>query len=358
MKYQIGLIGCGNMGRVWTDVVVADPDCELVLVYDLDPQAAAERATAASARAISDLALMFDSSEVDIVLVCTPTFTHTDIVEQAARAGKQILCEKPMALTLAECRRMIDACSSAGVQLAVGQTLRFWGAFRKVRQLVGEGVIGAPCLGQVHRMGPVGIARAKQKADRPAPKERPWRYDTTYSGGNILEGVVHELDFTRSLFGEVRSVYCQVTGGEEYDGLLSPVVVQAAIDFERGGLATVRMGGMVAFPCRGSWIAGTEGTLAFDSWEGPVTHYLPDAETPRIIECDDTSAYALELRDLIASIENGTEPENSGANGMRNIALGLAMYRSIEEGRRLDFADGLPPDVPFDYQYRGPNAVK
>jgi len=346
------------MGGVWSQTVSADPDCQIAIVCDPEPEAAAEKADLNEARAVTDPQAVFDSPEVDIVLICTPTFTHVDLVEQAARAGKHVLCEKPMALNLADCSRMIEACDRAGVCLAVGQTLRFWGAFLRVRELVAEGAIGTPCMGQVHRMGMAGVRRPDRTPRPPTEEERRWRYDTQYSGGNILEGVVHELDFTRSLFGEVRSLYCQVTGGEEYDGLLSPIVVQAVMDFEAGGLATVRMGGVVAYPCQGSWIGGTEGTLAFDGWEGPVLHHVPGADAPHRIECEKTDAYSLELRDLVGGIDAGAEMENSGVNGMKNIALGLAMYRSIEQACRLEFENGLPTDLPLDYQYRGPNAVK
>jgi hypothetical protein len=64
------------------------------------------------------------------------------------------------------------------------------------------------------------------------------------------------------------------------------------------------------------------------------------------------------LLDLLQAIENDTEPDNSGVNGLKNLALGLAMYRSLETGRRLDFKDGLPVDVSMGYQYRGPFYVR
>ncbi|MDA0748316.1 MAG: Gfo/Idh/MocA family oxidoreductase, partial [bacterium] len=238
------------------------------------------------------------------------------------------------------------------------QSIRFWGAFRKIRQLVAEGRIGTPCLAQVHRMGKSGIRRVSEEPANPGKAARPWRFDTRYAGGSILESTVHELDFSRSLFGDVRSVYCDATGAEQYGDLQSPVVIQAMVNFENGGQATVRQGGIVGFPCKGSWVAGTEGTLSFDIWEGPVYHHRPGTDEPEAIECDDTYAYILELLDLLNAIESNGEPENSGLNGMKNIALGLAMYRSIELGKRLDFKNGLPVDLPMDYQYRGLNNVK
>lgn len=358
MTHTIGLIGCGSISRTWIDAVNALPDCRIAMTYDLDAEAARERAEEAGARAVMDLDALLSSSEIDIVVIGTPTFTHADLTVRAAQAGKHILCEKPMSLTLDACQRMIDACAAGGVKLAIGHSLRFWGAFFKVRQLVAEGAIGAPCIGQVHRMGPSKRLPAAPPAQARETGPPHWRTDTRYSGGNILEGFIHELDFSRALFGEVASVYCEATGKRAYGDFMSPLVVQAFIDYENGAAATLRMGGIVGFPCNGAWIGGTEGTLTFDAWGGPVRYYRPDAEAPETILCDDTPAYVRELKDLIQAVETDGEPENSGINGKKNIGLCLAMYGSIERGERFAFTDGLPDGIAEDYQYLGPNAIR
>ena len=355
-EYRIGLIGCGGMGRVWVDTIAAHPQCRVGLTYDPDADAAAEKAAAAGAQVAETLEQLVASPEIELVVVCTPTCTHPEVVEKAAGGGKHILCEKPMALTLEGCQRMIDACARAGVRLAIGQTLRFWGAFLKLRQLVAEGAVGTPCLAQVRRGGAVGLHPVQKGTS--SPEQLRWRFDTRYSGGDILEGMIHELDFARSVLGEVRTIYGTVTGREEYGDLLSPRMVQAVVDFEKGCQATVRMGGTVGYADACCWVGGTAGTLVFEDWEGPVSHHLPGATRPRLVECPSGSAYDLELRDLLAAIEHGEEPENSGINGMRNIGLGLALYQSIASGQRVDFENGLPVDLPWDYQYRGPSAVK
>lgn len=358
MKYGVGVLGSGGMGGLWSKVIASHPDCEVLFMYDPNPDAAEAMAKEIGAQPTTSLEEILDHSDVNLTLICSPTFTHPDLVRQSAASGKHILCEKPMALTLASCQQMIDDCSNAGVTIAVGQSIRFWGAFRKIRELVAEGLIGTPCLAQVHRMGRAGIKRNVPRKPGPQQERRPWRFDTRYAGGNILESVVHELDFTRSILGEVSSAYCEVTGNEPYGDNRSPVVIQAMINFEAGGQATVRQGGIVGFPCKGSWVAGTEGTLSFDVWEGPVLHHHPDLEEPRVLPCDAAYAYDLELLDLLNSIEGDHEPENSGINGMKNIALGLSMYKSIELGKRIEFKDGFPLELPFDYQYRGLNNIK
>jgi UDP-N-acetylglucosamine 3-dehydrogenase len=357
-EYNVGLIGCGNMGKVWVGAVGGHPDCRVTLVYDPDSKLAEERAAEAGGKVAASAEQVVEAPEVDIVLICTPTHTHPEIVALAAGAGKHILCEKPMALTLDKCREILDSCAQAGVKLAIGQTLRFWGAFLEVRQQVANGVIGTPCLAQVLRGGATGMQRVSPGGVGGDQARRRWRYDTRYSGGNILEGVVHELDFVRSMFGEVSAVYCTITGKEEYEELVSPLMIQAVLDFENGSQATVRMGGTVGYAGGGSWVSGTEGTLVFDAWEGPVRHHVPGNAEPGVLTCPTTSAYELELRDLLAAIENDDEPENSGINGMRNIGLGLAMYQSIARKERLEFVEGIPVDVPGGYQYRGPSSVK
>ena len=357
-KYRVGIIGCGRMGQVWVETVGRQSDCRVGLTYDPDPELAAEKAKAAGAQAAETLEQLVESPEIDLVVVCTPTYTHPEIVEQAAQGGKHILCEKPMALTLEGCRRIIDACAAAGVELAIGQTIRFWGAFLKARQLVAEGVIGTPCLAQVLRGGAVGVHKIQKVGGEAAQEPLRWRFDTRYSGGDILEGVVHELDFTRSLLGEARAVYCTATGREEYGELASPRMIQAVVDFENGSQATVRMGGFVGYSGGESWVGGTEGTLVLQAWDGPVRLFRPGGQEPELFPSPSPAAYDLELRDLLTAVESGEEPENSGVNGMRNIGLGLAMYQSIESGKRLDFRNGLPVDVSADYQYRGPSGVK
>jgi predicted dehydrogenase len=356
-KHGIGLIGCGRMGHVWTNTVNPHADAEIVAVYDPDPAAAACLAARAGAAAADSVEALLGAAGVDVALICTPTHTHVEIVDQAAAAGCHVLCEKPMALTLAGCRAMQASCEQAGVTLVIGQTLRFWGAFYELRQRVAAGAIGHPCLAQVLRGGARSSAAAPVPAAASADSRR-WRYDTRFSGGDVLEGVLHELDFTRSLLGEVASATATITGRQEYAGRLSPTMIQAVLDFEDGGQATVRMGGMVGFAGGSNWVAGTEGTLTFDRWDGPVALHCPGADEPQAFASSTVSAYTRELDDALHAMDTGETPENSAANGWRNIGLGLALYRSIETGQRIEFADGLPLGVDESYQYRGPSAVR
>ena len=353
------------MGGVWRGAIerraMRQQDCALLAAFDTNRDAAIERVAGTGATVADDPESIFSNPQIDAVVVCTPTFTHADLVVAAAQAGKHVLVEKPMALTLGDCRRMIDACSVAGVKLAVGQTVRFWGAFLRTRQLIEAGVIGRPWVAQIDRMSAVAQAPPDSGAVGVDPKRRPWRYDTRYAGGNILEGVVHELDCARAIFGEVTAASC-TTSGKVTDGdHRSPILMQALLEFSDRRHATVRMGGLIGYGGGGNWVSGTSGTLHFSDWEGPIDVRGPGRDTVRQEVCTDLGAgdeaYDRELADLLDAVHDDGEPENSGGNGMRNIGLGLALYRSIETGARFEFDQGLPCGIADDFQYRGPTEL-
>jgi predicted dehydrogenase len=345
MEHRIGLIGCGGIAGTWIKAVDAQPDSRIEVAFDLDEEAAKERAQEAGARAVTDLDELL-GADVDVVVIGTPTPSHPELVIRAAAAGKHVLCEKPMALTLKECQAMIDACKTAGVQLAIGHTIRFFGTFRSVRRLVTEGVIGTPVSGSFDRTG----ATKPRRVDDDPRWSGHWREDARNSGGSVLEGFIHELDCTRCVFGTVAGVSADIAGNQEYDGYLSPQTVQGLVRFESGALVTARTGSAVGVPSRGYWIGGTEGGLRFDRWGQPVLLYRPEHDEPEEVAAETNNPYTVELEDLLAAVHGEVdEPENSGRNGLENVGLGLAFYRSCETGTRVSFTDGMP-DLPEGYR--------
>jgi len=352
MEYRIGLIGCGGIAGTWVKAVEQTDHCRIEQVFDVNAKAATARAEETGARVAAELCELTESPEINLVIIGTPTPTHAELVVEAARNGKHVMCEKPMALDLFSCQRMIDCCAAGGVKLAIGHTLRFKDAFRTCRQLIDQGAIGTPVSASIDRMGAATLRPAilRSAADGAVGSGDHWRTDLSQSGGNIMEGFIHEIDFTRAVFGEVASVMCEIGGDTEHVGLMSPQLAQALVRFESGGLVTMRVGATVAMPSRAYWMAGTEGGLRFSSWGGPVEHFRHDREGVELVPCATPDAYHLELCDLIQAIETDGEPQNSGMNGKRNIALALAMYRSHETGRRIEFEGGMPVDVTDDYR--------
>jgi len=149
-------------------------------------------------RVYSDWRALLADPEIGAVYVSTPVDLHAEITIAAARAGKHVLCEKPMALTHRECLAMIRACRKAGVRLGIAYYRRFYPVVRRMRELLQAGAIGKPILADVlvgERFNPVG---------RAAP--RRWLIDRRRSGGGpMMDFGCHRLDLLLYLLGDVRA---------------------------------------------------------------------------------------------------------------------------------------------------------
>ena len=142
-KLRVGFIGVGSIARSHMGAIGELEQIEVAAVLDVDRERAEAAAGEFGGRACTSLEELLADGEVDGVHVCTPHAQHADQVVAAARAGKHVLVEKPMALTVADCDRMIAACRQAGQVLMVGQVLRYRPINRKVRELIAAGAIGA-----------------------------------------------------------------------------------------------------------------------------------------------------------------------------------------------------------------------
>ena len=125
MSIQLGVIGAGGIAGMHLQSLSQVENANVVGITDLDRVACVSRQEEFCIDRVADDIDTLLASDIDAVLVCTPTFTHCDIVTRAARAGKHVFCEKPMARTLAEADQMIEACDKAGVSLMIGFVRRF-----------------------------------------------------------------------------------------------------------------------------------------------------------------------------------------------------------------------------------------
>lgn len=192
MSIKLGVVGAGGIAGMHLQSLSQVKNADVTAITDLDRDACVSRQKAFGIDRVADDIDGLLASDIEAVLVCTPTFTHCDIVTRAARAGKHIFCEKPMARTLAEADQMIEACDAAGVSLMIGFVRRFcpqWGAFKA---LVEEGRIGRPV-----------VWRMAFSSGGPAS---PWYLNRAQGAGPFLDGMVHNYDFCRYAFGEVADV--------------------------------------------------------------------------------------------------------------------------------------------------------
>jgi 1,5-anhydro-D-fructose reductase (1,5-anhydro-D-mannitol-forming) len=200
MQLKWGIIGCGDVAEhKGGPALYKAAGSELVAVMSRNADRAASFAERHGARRhYTQVDELLADDEVNAVYVATPPNVHAEQTVLAAGAGKHVLCEKPMALNVAECRSMVAACQAAGVQLWVAYYRRFWPLVQRMKQLLEQNAIGQPTMARVTVTG-----MYRPPADGPVP----WRVQAEVAGGGFLTDVgSHRLDLLVSLLGEVREV--------------------------------------------------------------------------------------------------------------------------------------------------------
>jgi len=232
---RFGVIGLGFMGRAHLATLAAHPGAAVAAVHDVEPDRLAGELmpgggnldTGAAAwdpsavRRCTHLADLLDDGAIDAVVVATPTDRHADIACAALSAGKHVFCEKPMALTVADCDRMLSAAASGGRVLMIGHCLRFWGEYAAAADLVGSG-----------RFGAVRSVRLWRRGGLPDFGARNWFADVNRSGGVVMDLHVHDADYALLLLGVPRSVRARGVAGGDGAGLAEVV---ASYDYGPGG---------------------------------------------------------------------------------------------------------------------------
>jgi len=323
-KIGVGIVGCGGMGAALAQGLAGLETARVVAAYDEAPERATELAGKHGARACASYQELLADKAVEAVVVASPQFAHPANTVAAARAGKHVFCEKPMAVTLEGCDEMIAACRAAGVKLMIGQVCRYHAVHGKVRELVASGEFGRPVCMTVHRLGGTwGGAYAQS-----------WRLSRETSGGNLLEIHSHEIDFMRWVCGDVAAVYA--TGGVYVDRRLDyPDLTLVVMHFASGAKGLLHTGQVSAIGGYGGRVDCERGSLVFPAiWgaeagihvakTGEKATFLPASE----LRVEDPVRH--ELRDFIDSILNDTVPAVPGEEGRAAVEVGLAAYQSVE----------------------------
>ena len=329
MGIRIGLIGAGRMGMVYAHTLAFSvSEVDLVSIADANPQTAEDAAARYGAKNwYGDYRALLDQKDIQAVVIASPTGTHTEVVKAAAAAGKEIYCEKPLAMTLAGCDEAIDAAQRAGVRLMVGFMRRFDAAYRAAKQKIDEGVIGTPVMFKSTGRDP------KRTSLEFARREN--------SGGLILDMGIHDFDAARWLMGS--DVYrVQSEGGcLVYPELKDVGDIDNAIinlKFTSGALGNIDVSrnAVYGYDIR-TEILGSEGGILIGK----------DRQTDMLIMTrqgvsHDTvpyfmerfgDAYANEIREFVASIVQDRAPAVTGVDARAATAIGMAATLSLDEDR-------------------------
>ena len=335
---RVGMVGSGYMGRSYAECLKRYCDGGLMSAVFGGTRAPklAEDYGAAYAPTYAELLARPD---VDAVLVSSPHSAHLSQVTEAARAGKHVLVEKPMALDAAECDAMIAACRTAGVVLSVIQTVRFRGTVARAKRMVAEGLIGD-----------VRMIDLRTLFEWVPITSKSWTQDPA-EGGLILDQGAHNFDFMRWFAGaEARRVFGKVKDHGD-SGWPNPTGM-AQVEFANGVLAQTWMSfelpkpGVADTAFRGL-VVGSKGMLDIDGygklhaaldgkpwelvWEQPTIDYINKPLAPERLE-----AFYTQVQDFVDSIRYKRPPAVAGEDGRAAVALIDAVRRSSATGQAVE----------------------
>ena len=321
-----GLIGASTIAKEWVIGAIRATGGAVAAVMS----SSADRArTYADENGIPNAydnvdALLADPS-VEAVYISTTNDLHRDQAIAAARAGKHVLCEKPLALTLADAAGIVRACREAGVVMATNHHLRNAGTHRAMREAIVAG-----------RIGKALSARVFHAVYLP-PHLQSWRVQRPEAGGGVvLDITVHDADTLRFVLGDdpVEVVAMSQQGGMAQAGLEDAVM--GVLRFKSGLLAQFHDGFTTKFAGTGFEVHGTEGTLVGRDvmTQKPIgTVVLRTAAGEETLATDSTNLYERALGNFHAAIAGKGEPSASGADGIWSLGTGLAVLAAAKSGR-------------------------
>jgi myo-inositol 2-dehydrogenase / D-chiro-inositol 1-dehydrogenase len=304
-----GLIGAGWIGSFHAETLAHRlPGVRLAAVADPDATAADRLA---APRAYRDPYQLLADPTIDAVAICSPAATHTDLIIGAARAGKHVFCEKPMALTLQDADRAIEAAASAGIALQVGFNRRFAADFAVVHDQIMAGAIGTP---QILR----SLTRDPGIAADVAARVKPW---TIFN-----ETLIHDFDTLCWLnpSARVSSVYAQADALVHPQladgGFLDTAVVQLRFDNGAFAVAEASFQAVYGYDVRGE-VFGSAGILT--AGRSPQTAGSRNTELF-------ADAYVAQFAHFAASIRAGADASVTGHDARVALQIALAARQSIE----------------------------
>jgi UDP-N-acetyl-2-amino-2-deoxyglucuronate dehydrogenase len=334
-----GIVGTGVIAAVHAEAIATLPGAALVAVTDVAPGAAAAFAAARGCAAEPDLDALLARPDVDVVSVCVPSGLHAEVGIRAAQAGKHLVVEKPIDVTLDAADRLIEAARAAGVGLTVISQHRFDPGLIEAKRLLDEGALGRLVLGE---------ASTKWYRTQAYYDSAAWRGTSAMDGGSLMNQGIHYVDLLRWCMGPVTEVTAlcatQTHQIEVEDTSL------AALRFSSGAVGTIVTSTSV-FPgfAQRLEITGTEGTITIEDGAiirrafgggahepgGPPGGGAAAGSNPAAV---DVASHAAQLADLLAAIEAGREPAVTGENGRAALEIVCAVYESARTRRAVTLA--------------------
>ena len=344
MAVGFGIIGCGMIAGFHQKAIADIRGARVVACYDTFPSAAERFATSNNCTAYQDLATMLADPAVDVVTICTPSGAHLEPALAAANAGKHVIVEKPLEITLRRCDRIIDACRRNGVTLGTIFPSRFHDSSRLLKKAIDAGRFGRLSVGDAY----VKWYRTQQYYDSGAWRGT-WKLD---GGGALMNQAIHSVDLLTWLMGPVVEISAQIDMLAHKRIEVEDVAV-ATLRFANGALGVIEAT-TAAYPgaLKRIEIHGTGGSAVIEEEDIKTWDFSRAARGDKALLAKmsgrtqtgggaaDPSAighhgHTLLFRDVLKAIRNETAPSIDGHEGRRSVEIILAIYKAAETGRTI-----------------------
>ncbi len=325
---RIGVFGCGRIGRMHALNIASHPRTELVSVFDVIEEAARETARVTGAKVASSIEAIVDDHQIDAVLIASPTDTHVDLMTLAAKAGKAVLCEKPIDLDMDRVKSCWAEIASLDPVVMIGFNRRFDPTFQELERRLSSGAIGK-------------LEQLAITSRDPAPP--PAAYIKA-SGGLFRDMTIHDFDLARYFAGDIVEVHA--TGAN----LVEPEI-EALGDIDSAMITMRTVSGALvhisnsrraiygydqrieAFGESGMLQAGNQRDTSLSFWgsagtdiKDPIMDFFIERYTP---------AYHAEIDHFIDCIEKGTKPIVGFQDGLEALRLADAALKSLRTGQTV-----------------------
>ena len=344
MALGFGIIGCGMISAFHARAIAEVRGAKLVGGFDAQPAAADKLAAEFGCKAYRSLKDMLADPDIDVVTIGTPSGAHLEPALAAARAGKHVIVEKPLEITLRRCDKIIGECEKAGVVLSTVFPSRFHAASQKLKRALDQGRFGRLTLGDAI----VKWYRTQAYYDSGAWRGT-WRLD---GGGALMNQAIHCVDLLAWLMGPVAEVNAQ-TALLAHKRIAVEDTAVAALRFANGALGVIQASTAV-YPgyLKRIEINGSAGSAVLEEedlvkWDFSKKTKADDAILRKMANrkssgggAADPAAighqgHARQFQDVVNAINKGTKPLIDGPEGRRAVEIILAIYKSAETGRAV-----------------------
>ncbi len=354
MSHGFGIIGCGMISRFHSRAIEEARGAKLVACFDSVAAAADTLSAETGCKAYHDLDAMLADPQVQIVTIGTPSGAHMEPAVAAAKAGKHVIVEKPLEITLSRCDAIIDACRQNNVKLSTIFPSRFHDSSLEMKRAIDESRFGRLTLGDAY----VKWYRTQQYYD--SGKWRgTWELD---GGGALMNQAVHSVDLLAWLMGPVKGVTAHAaTIAHERIAVEDNIV--ATLRFANGALGVIEASTAV-YPgyLKRIEISGSEGTAVMEEEDIKVWDFA------KKLECDETihrrmtehkstgggasdpaaighHGHARQFQDVVDAIDAQRDPAVDGQEGRRSIEIILAIYKAAETGKAVQLPLATDPTL-------------